>query len=226
MNGISRRTLTGALIVIVMCSACGRLTLASPTPVWTVPPVEVPVSPTAVTLVSATLTGTSVTPQIPITGENAVYLQCQFCVETETHAVLIFPDYASFDVSSDTLIPVSCLTADVRDGRRILICHGTQSTTFYLNICSDSSNCSRFSVNLQPCPLLQPNSTPMVTGTPFNLTPITTFKAPTKKSRQPADTAVPSGTPTPKGVPATSTPGAITPLPTSYSDSSTVDLGQ
>lgn len=226
MRRISRRILIGALILLFLSSGCGRLTLASPTPVWTVPPAEQPVISTSTPVSSATQTGTPATPQIPVTGENVVNLQCQFCVDAETHAVLIFPDAATFDVSSDT--PVSCLTADVINGRRILICHGTQSTTFYLNICSDSSNCSRFSVVLQPCPLLQNDATPVATGTPFNLTPVTT-NAPAKKTKQPADTAVPDSTPTPGGAQATSTPAVntpTTPLPTSYSSISLVEIGR
>ena len=220
MKRISRRILVGALTVIILSSACGRLTFASPTPVWTVPPAVQPVFPTATILVPPTATETSLTPQIPITGENVVSLQCEFCVEAETHAVLIFPDFAYFDVSSDT--PVSCLTADVTGGRRILICHGIQSTTFNLNICSDPSNCLQFPVALQACPLLASGATPLATGTPFYLTPINTLKAPTqKKEREPADTAVPSTTPTPKNIPATPTPAVNTPAtppeePTTY----------
>lgn len=215
MRRISRQTLIGAFIMIFLLSACDRLILASPTPVWTVTPEEQPLSSTATNLPSATTVAGTLTPVIPITGENAVTLQCQFCVDAETHAVLIFPDAATFDVSSET--PVSCLTADVLDGRRILICHGTQSTTFYINICSDPSNCSLFSVALQPCPLIQADSTPLATGTPsapINLTPVNSAR-PTKKQSQPTDTAIPAGTPTPGAAPATSTPA--TPLPTSYS---------
>ena len=193
MRRISRRILIGASLVIFLSSACGRLTLISPTPVWTVPPFGQPNFPTATIAAATPITATSVavTPLIPITGENVVSLQCQFCVDTETHAVLIFPDFAYFDVTSDT--PVSCLTADVTSGKRILICHGAHSTAFTLNICSDPQNCLQYPVALQSCPLLQAGATPVATGTSFYLTPITTLKAPTKiKERTP----VPSGTPT------------------------------
>jgi hypothetical protein len=224
MSRISRQFLIGALTVIFLSSACGRLTLASPTPVWTVPPSGQPVFPTATIIPPVTTTATlATTPQIPITGENVVSLQCEFCVDAESHAMLTFPDFAYFDVSSDT--PVSCLTADVTGGKRILICHGTQSTTFNLNICSDPTNCLQFPVALQPCPLLQAGATPLVTGTPFTpvyLTPITTLKPTGKKSPTPtAGTAIPTdtaGTPTPDSVPATSTPPVDPPTsPTSYS---------
>jgi hypothetical protein len=206
MRRSSRQVLIGALVVLLLSSACGRLSISSPTPVWTVTPVGQPASPTA-TLLSPT--GTSVTPQIPITGENVVYLQCEFCVDAVTHAVLILPDAASFDVSSDT--PVSCVTADIADGRRILLCHGTASTTFTLNVCSDASNCQQFQGVLQACPLMQVGVTATVTGIPFNLTPVATLKTPAKKTRQPADTAVPSRTPTSGGVYATPPAGTAVP---------------
>jgi hypothetical protein len=208
MSRISRQILIGALTVILLSSACGRLTLASPTPVWTVPPAGQPVFPTTTLLAPAAAVGTSLTPQIPNTGGNAVSLQCEFCVAAEAHAVLIFPDFASFDVSSST--PVSCFTADVTGGRRILICHGRQSTTFNLNVCSDPSNCLQFPVALQPCPLLQAGATPLATNSPF----VPFYPTPTKKSTQRANTAVPSITPTPGGVSSTSTPPTLT-IPTS-----------
>jgi hypothetical protein len=216
MSRISRQILIGALTVILLSSACGRLSFASPTPVWTVPPAGPPILPTATLLVSTPTTSASmtVTPLIPITGENVVSVQCQFCVGNESQAILIFPDFAYFDVSTET--PVSCLTADDTGGKRILICHGPPSTTFNLNICSDPTNCLQFPVALQPCPLLEAGTTPVATGTSFYLTPITTLKAPTKtRERTPvANTAVPSSTPTPVEVPATSTPAASTDTPT------------
>jgi hypothetical protein len=231
MRWISRQILICALIFVFLLSACGRLALGSPTPVWTVTPAVQPLSPTATVLSSSTPVTSALTPAIPITGENVVLLQCAFCVQTESHVVLIFPDFAYFDVSSD--VPVSCLTADVRSGKRILICHGTQSTTFDLNICSDSANCLQFPVALQPCPLLQAGaSTPLATNTlfvPYNLTPIKTRKAPTEKSTQPAGTAIPSSTPTPGGASNTSTPAVntpTTPLPTLYSSGPLVNVGQ
>ncbi len=227
MRRISRQVLIGALAVMLLNSACGKLTISSPTPVWTLTPAGQPAFPTLTLAAPAAPTGNSLTPQIPITGENAAYLQCEFCVDAVTHAVLIIPDSVSFNVNSDT--PVSCLTADVTGGRRILICHGTPSTTFYLNMCTDPSNCLLFSVELQPCALLQGSATPVTTGTPRDLTPAITFTAqPPKKTRQPSNTDVPPGTPTPGGVSATSTPGVppVTPMPTSYSAGPFVSAGQ
>jgi hypothetical protein len=199
MSKISRQILIGALTVIFLSFGCEGLTMASPTPVWTDTPQSQPLLPTISLAASATATGTSVsvTPEIPITGENVVSVQCQFCVDSEPHAILVFPDVAYFNVDSPA--PVSCLTADVVDGRRILICHGPQATSLNLNICSDPSNCLQFPVALQTCPLLQAG-TPIATHTPFApffLTPINTLNAPNKKPTKPASTAVPSSTPRP-----------------------------
>lgn len=104
---------------------------------------------------------------IPITGENVVFMQCQFCVGEETHAVLLFPDTAYFDVDDSS--PDTCLTADVVNGRRIVICRGPQSSSFNLSVCSDPSNCLQFPVVLQPCALLKGSVTTFVPG---YLTPI------------------------------------------------------
>jgi hypothetical protein len=126
-------------------------------------------------------------------------------VGDQTHAMLAFPSFASFDVNASS--PVTCLTADVVDGQRIVICRGTQSTTFNLKVCGDADNCLEFPVALQPCPLLQAGTTtPLVTSTPFApvfLTPI----PPIKKTREPASTSTPVAVPaTPTSPPATSYP--------------------
>ena len=210
MKRMSRPVLIGALLLIFLTSACGRLSFASPTPVWTLPPGGVPVFPTTTLLALPTATGSALTPEIPITGVDVVSVQCQFCVEREAHVVLIFPDSVQFDVSKGS-IPVSCVTAAVAGGKRILVCHGTQSSTFNLNICPDSSDCLQFPVALQPCPLLEAGATPVATGTPYSLVPVNTLKAPTQKSTNTAATAIPSRTPAPGGVPATSTTAADTP---------------
>ena len=214
MKRTSRPILIGALLLMLLTSACGGLSFASPTPVWTLTPEGQPALPT--TTLGAPLptasasTSITVTPFIPITGENVVTQQCQFCVDNETHAVLIFSDFAYFDVSTET--SVSCLTAAVTGGKRILVCHGPPSTTFNLNVCSDPLNCLEFPVALQPCPLLEAGTTPVATGTPYYLVPVNTLKAP-GKARTPAATTVPSSTSTPGEVPATSTP--VPPTPTS-----------
>lgn len=219
MSRISRHILAGALILIFLSSGCGVISRPNPTPVWTVPPGGPVLLPTATVPAPITPTGTSLVPIIPITGENVVSMQCQFCVADETHAILIFPDFAYFDVGASTA--VTCLTADVVNGNRIVICRGPQSTTFNLKICSDSSNCLEFPVALQPCPLLQAGATPLATYTPFApvfLTPINTLKAPIKVPTGTPVSSIPSSTALPStGIPATPTippPVIGTPIPT------------
>lgn len=207
MRRISRPLLVGALMVILLTSACGAFSGVSPTPVWSPTPQGQIQFSTGIPSAVTTQTGISVTPLIPITGENVVSMQCQFCVDDQAHAILVFPDFAYFDVNSST--PVSCLTASDENGMRILICRGTQSTSFTLNICSDSSNCLQFPVTLQPCPL-PGAATSAIISTPFApvfLTPFNTLKAPIKRPTQSVNTAVPS--PTSGSVPITPTPPAL-----------------
>jgi len=203
MTRISRQILIGALIFSYFVTGCGAIQRANPTPVWTVPSGGTAVLPSVTVPASVTATGTALTPEIPITGENVVSLQCQFCVADQTHAMLLFPAFASFDVDSSS--PVTCLTADVVDGQRIVICRGDQSVTFNLKICANPDDCLEFPVVMQPCPLLQ-TGTPVATSTPFApvyLTPINTVKA--QKTKEPANTTVPPDTSTPGSVPATPT---------------------
>ena len=211
MNKISRQILTGALTLIVLSSACGVLNRPPPTPVWTMPVSDQNLLPTDTT-VPVSATGTLITPLIPITGENVVSMQCQFCVDSETHVILVFPDFAYFDVIVSST-PVSCLTADVVNGKRILICRGAQSTSFNLNICSDRANCLQFPVALQECPPL--DGTQLATFTPFApfyLTPINTLEP--EDAEEPTEgpnTPVPA-TPTPRSNP-TPTPPLPATLP-------------
>ena len=190
MKRISRPISIGILLLIFFTSACDSLAQASPTPVGTILPVGQTESPVP-TSTTFQVTSTPRTPVIPITGENVVEMQCQFCVNDLAHAVFIFPDFAIFDVETST--PVTCLTAEVVNGKRVLVCNGTQLTSFNLKICSDSSNCLLFPVALQACPLLGTPGTPVGTTTPMTpifLTAINTLRAP---SRTPAPvTPVPS----------------------------------
>ena len=159
MSRVPRPILIGALILFFIGSACQLVTGLFPTSV------ETPL-PAATGMASATPGGLSDSPLIPVTGQDVVYMQCQFCAAGETHAVLIIPDYAAFNV--DTSTPVTCLTADVVNGRRIVICRGPQSTSININVCSDSTNCLLFPVALQSCDLLQGGPT----AAPVFLTPV------------------------------------------------------
>ena len=223
MKNISRSVLACGLILTLITTACGALEETSPTPVGTILPDEsVPSStPVFTGTLPPTAADISTTPLIPITGENVVSLQCQFCVDDSAHAVLVFPEFAYFDVVSTS--SVSCFTANVVNGQRILICRGEQQTSFNLNICSDNTNCLQFPVALQECPLIQAGS-PLVTptlSTPIFLTAIGTFvptrdnspeESPQPTLTQPSTTPPPAATTPP---PATST---TEPLPTDEPD--------
>lgn len=223
MKNYSRQILISALIVIFLNTACGSLTRNTPDPVGTILANNPSQTVTATLQVqdAASLTSTPVTPVIPITGENVVSMQCQFCVDTVAHAVLIFPEFAFFDVV--TTAPVTCLTAQIVNGQRILICRGAELTSFTLNICSDPSNCLNFPVALQACPLI-PNTgigtgTPRVTftpATPYFLNPINTLIAPTSTRRsKPTLTGVPSLAPSQTIVaPPPATPTFVVPTTT------------
>lgn len=202
MKKFPRQILVCSLMLILITSACG----ASPI-VVTVLPNEPALYPAPGVTDTATVTITTIPPTslIPITGENMVSLQCQFCVDSEAHAVLVFPDFAFFDIDASS--PVSCLTANVVNGQRILICRGTQKATFNLDICSDGATCQEFQVVLQECPLLEAG-TPAATFTPF--TPIFLTPLPTRDSPD-----GPDATQTATRVTPSRTPGAATATPTS-----------
>src|SRR5215216_132969 len=183
-NAFSRRLIIGTLLVILLNSACNLPAQASPPPVGTI-------LPTVSTLPTSTLSNATPTTSIPITGmDNVVTLQCQFCVNNESHAVLILPEAASFLVS-EPITGITCLTAQVVNGRRILICRGAQQAAFTLNVCLDSSNCMQLPVTLQPCPLIPQtgNGTPQPapTSAAVRLTPVITIIP----SAFPANTSTP-----------------------------------
>ena len=214
MNKWSRPLLIGVLILVMWTSACNLSMQTSPLPTSTIIPIEQIGSPmpTGTSVVSVTETNTPATAVIPITGENVVQMQCQFCVNGFAHAVLIFPDSSIFDVESGS--PVTCLTAEVVNGKRVLVCNGAQSTSFNLKICSDNSNCLLFPVALEPCPLAG-TGTQVTTVTPVFLTAINTLQPPSRTPRP--RTPVPSQAATQTSVPPPDTPTTeASPGPTSY----------
>jgi hypothetical protein len=139
MKRLLRKLWIGVVALIVLNSAC-NLPAYTPTPQAAIPTL-LPVTPTQTSL-------------IPVTGmDNAASLQCQFCVNDEIHAVLLLAESATFLVSTP-ITGVNCLTAQVVNGRRIVICRGAQQTSFTLNICVDGSNCSQMPVSLETCPIV------------------------------------------------------------------------
>src|ERR1041384_292068 len=139
MKKWSRPILIGVLMLVFWTSACNLSVQTPAAPSGTIIPTEQIASliPTGTGVTPMTETETPATSVIPITGENVVEMQCQFCVNSLAHAVFIFPDSAVFDVETGS--PVTCLTAEVVNGKRVLVCNGTQSTSFNLKICSDAS---------------------------------------------------------------------------------------
>jgi len=205
MKNVSYPVLVGVLTLLFLSSACAARPGTSPTSIGTVLPDGQTQAPTST---SFTATNTPLTPIIPITGENVVEMQCQFCVNELAHAVFVFPDIAIFDVESST--PVTCFTAEVINGKRVVVCNAAQLTSFNLKICSDSSNCLLFPVAMQECPL-DPNmggalltTTP---STPIYLTAINTLRPPTATQARNASTATsgPSQAPTSTAVQPTAT---------------------
>jgi hypothetical protein len=204
MKKTPRPILIGLFMLILLNSACTALARTEPTAVGTILSASQTALPTST---GVTATGTPLTPIIPITGENVVEMQCQFCVNDLTHAVFIFPDFAIFDVES--ALPVTCMTAEVINGQRVLVCYGQQSTSFNLKICSDNSNCLLYPVSLQPCPLIPNTGGPAMTATamtPVYLTAINTLRPPSSPN---GPTTGASPTPTPVSVLPTAT-GIVT----------------
>src|SRR5215211_5995689 len=176
MEKSSRPILIGLFMLILLNSACTALARTEPTAIGIIVSTTQTALPTSN---SFTATSTPLTPIIPITGENVVEMQCQFCVNDSTHAIFIFPDFAIFDVESAS--PVTCMTAEVINGQRVLVCYGQQQTTFNLKICSDTSNCLLYPVALQPCPLIPNTGGTVTTATPMSpvfLTAINTLRSP------------------------------------------------
>lgn len=201
MNVVSRALLFCALLLVAVSSSC-NFPVATQAPVGTV----LPSGPAATSAIpTSTLDLSASTAMIPITGvENIVSLQCEFCVNDEAHAVLILPESASFLVP-DPLAGVTCLTVQVVNGRRIVICRGAQKTSFTLNVCVDNTNCTQLPITLNPCPLVPQ------TGL---LTPRTTF-TPTIVALASQPTAVPSISPSNTGTPVNPSTGMpATPVPT------------
>jgi hypothetical protein len=213
MNIFSRRRLSGAVLLILLLGACNLP--AVPPPVSTESTTAtVETQPTLPTSTSEL----SPTAFIPITGMDVVSLQCQFCVKDQPHAVLIMSNQASFSVA-DPANGITCASAQEVNGQRILLCRGTQQSTFTLNVCVDANNCLQFPVTLQPCPLIPETGvgigTPFVTSTPLTPIFLTPFNTLIPRPSRPRPTQTDEAPPLP-----TSTAAAATPQPTSTSGTS------
>jgi hypothetical protein len=194
----SRRPLAAAILLLVFTSACNLPAAPAATPVGTILPADGQASPSPA--VTGIWSGLELTPtvSIPVTGLDPVTLDCQFCVNDEPHAVLILGENVSFNVA-EPLARVTCLTAQVVNGRRILLCRGAQQTAFNLNVCVDGTNCSHFPLTLETCPISGQASAG--TGLPTLAAPTSTIPVETATRTRvprvtPVNTAVPAATPT------------------------------
>jgi hypothetical protein len=118
--------------------------------------------------------GLTRTPSIPVTGQDIVLVECQFCVDTRAHALLVLPDTATFKITSPaptttttTDMQPTCTTVEVDNGRQVVLCSGPEMTPLVVNICTDATHCTDFPVDLLACPLPQGGSVgPATTQTP------------------------------------------------------------
>src|SRR5215216_5316640 len=225
MKKVSRVFLFGALILVLLTAACGAEGGTTPASLATLPGAEETSTPpggvdmtqtagtgTATTAetstagpetptvsgtenVSTPTIGATKTAGIPVTGVDIVLVECQFCVDTLAHALLVLPDTATFEVATSTTsttaetVKTNCSTIEVNNGKQVVLCSGQEKTPVILNICTDANSCTNFPVDLQPCPLKQPDT---AAPTKTEEAPGTVTATPT-----PATLSTPSITPTP-----------------------------
>jgi hypothetical protein len=139
-----------------------------------------------------------------VTGSEITLVDCQFCIDNLAHALLVLPDVSTFQVISptpatNTTNTISCSTIEVNNGKQVVLCSGPASTPVMLNICTNGS-CTNFPVNLQPCPVTQPQQATTAPGT--------TQAAPTSSTGAAASptATTAAGTPTPVTITDTPTP--------------------
>jgi len=215
MKRISRIFLFGALAIIMLAAACAPEE-GTPTTVGTLAPGDLTGSPSPVatdetltaetetTATAATLettetatptadttqltpTDTTQTPSIPVTSD-VILLECQFCINSMAHALLVIPETATFELTTTaTGTDIGCNTVDTFDGKQVVLCRAQENTSLTLNICTDG-NCTELAVDLQPCPVSS--------GTP-QAGPTETPGAATDTPQASPTTGGPTSTPTP-----------------------------
>jgi hypothetical protein len=209
MKKVSRFFLLGALILVLLTTACGAeegtvtpsypgvddlaLTSTPSDGVETTEPVATAHgaetatgdinTPDITVLETATQDASTATPGIPVTGVDVILIECQFCVDTWAHALLVLPDTASFEVVSpppttsttSQANEAGCSTVEVNNGKQVVLCSGPEMTPLTLNICTDVNTCTDFPVDLFSCPdapgSSQLQSTPGTEGTDSTSTP-------------------------------------------------------
>ena len=116
------------------------------------------ISDTQITATQASDTENTQTPVIPVTGPEVLLVECQFCVDTRAHALLVLPDTATFQITSTTASTGAesepqCSTVEVNNGRQVVLCSGPEITPLVVNICTNPNTCTDFPVDLLACPL-------------------------------------------------------------------------
>jgi hypothetical protein len=136
--------------------------------------------------------GKTRTAVIPVTGQDIMLVECQFCVDTRAHALLVLPDTATFQITSPAVssstttdTQPTCTTVEINNGRQVVLCSGPELTPLVVNICTDASHCTDFPVDLLACPLTpggseatQAPGTGVVTATPLSGTDATATATP------------------------------------------------
>lgn len=116
------------------------------------------VSPTVDLTGTVLPTATAQTPGVPVTGADNILLECQFCIDNMAHTLLVFPDTATFELVSpaasvtESGFETGCNAIDVFNGRQVVLCRAEENTSMTLNICADANNCTELQVDMQSCP--------------------------------------------------------------------------
>lgn len=96
----------------------------------------------------------TLTPSIPVIGDEVILLECQFCVDNMAHALLVIPEVATFELATTTAgADIGCNTVDTFNGRQVVLCRVEENTSITVNICTDGTNCTELLVDLQACPV-------------------------------------------------------------------------
>lgn len=140
------------------------------------------------TIVGMPAAGASQTAVIPVTGLEIMPVECQFCVDNIAHALLVLPDTATFEVSSQststttgnttTTINSNCSTIEVNNGKQVVLCSAPEKTAINLNVCVNANNgntCTNVPLQLLACPLTKSaapapnvsNQTPQAPGVTY-----------------------------------------------------------
>ena len=227
MNKFSHIFLFGALALVMLTAACASEE-GTPTAVETLLPVDLTSSPAVTddeTLTAETetpsmtetlevtetatpdaaqLTPTadgSQTPSTPVTGDDVILLECQFCVDSKAHTLLVLSEDATFEIVAPAASVATpgpddgCNTVDTFNDKQLVLCRAEENTSITLNICTDANNCTELAVDLQACPVSANTPEPSsLTSTPEPgiATPTATVEA-----GESPTTGAPTSTPTP-----------------------------